>query len=144
MFLVAGLGNPGKLYEHTRHNVGFDVIDLLADKNDIEIKNSRFNGLIGKGSIGGKQVMLLKPLTYMNLSGECVMEVMNYYKLDISSLIVIYDDVDLELGKLRIRRGGSAGTHNGMKSVIYKLQKDIFCRIRVGIGQPDDKSNLIK
>lgn len=134
MKIIAGLGNPGKEYENTKHNVGFLTIDILAEKYDIKVNKIKFKGLVGEGMIGREKVMLVKPQTYMNLSGQCLREVMGFYKLDIEDLVVIYDDIDLPMGNLRIRKKGSAGTHNGMRSIIYDLQDDGFPRIRVGIG----------
>ena len=134
MYVIAGLGNPGKKYENTRHNMGFLVLDALADKCGIKVSRIRHKALTGEGRIGGEKVILVKPQTYMNLSGESLREVMNYYDVPIDHLIVIYDDLDLEVGSLRLRKKGSAGSHNGMKSVIYQLQDDGFPRIRVGIG----------
>ena len=115
MYIIAGLGNPTAQYRGTRHNVGFEVIDYLADKYNIDVTTKKFKGLIGTGAIEGQKVVLVKPQTFMNLSGECIQEVMNYYKTDISDLIVVYDDINLEPGQLRVRGKGSAGGHNGMK-----------------------------
>lgn len=135
MYIIVGLGNPGKQYEQTRHNMGFLTIDQLAEKHSISVTKLKNKALVGEGYFGTKKVMLVKPQTYMNLSGQAVREIMNYYKEDIENLIVIYDDIDLEPGKLRIRAKGSAGTHNGMRSIIYELQDDGFPRIRLGIGK---------
>lgn len=137
MFLIVGLGNPGKEYEDTRHNIGFKVIDNIAKEYNIEINRQKFKGVYGEGFINNKKVMLLKPTTYMNLSGESVREVVDFYNLENSKVIVIYDDISLEVGKLRIRDKGSAGGHNGIKSIIAHLGSDIFPRIKVGIGQPN-------
>ena len=134
MFIIAGLGNPGKKYENTRHNMGFLTIDLLAEEYDIKVDKLKFKSLVGEGRIAGQRVLLVKPQTYMNLSGESVQEVMHFYKLDPEELIVIYDDLDLEVGALRLRKFGSAGTHNGMRSVVQHLNSDRFPRIRLGIG----------
>ena len=134
MYVIAGLGNPGKKYEHTRHNMGFLVLDALASRLGVRVSKIKHKALIGEGNIAGEKVLLVKPQTYMNLSGESLREVMSYYKVPIENLIVIYDDLDLEVGTLRIRKKGSAGSHNGMKSVIYQLQDDSFPRVRVGIG----------
>ena len=133
MYVIAGLGNPGKQYENTKHNIGFMAIDYLADKHGIDINKIKFKGLYGEGKIAGEKVILLKPQTYMNLSGESIREIMNFYKLPPENLFVIYDDVDLEMGKIRIRKKGSAGSHNGMKSIIYQLANHDFPRFRVGI-----------
>ena len=142
MYVIAGLGNPGKKYENTRHNMGFITIDQLAEKHNIKVDKLKFKALVGEGRIAGQKVMLVKPQTYMNLSGESIREVMNFYKLEPENLIVIYDDIDIEAGTLRIRKFGSAGTHNGMKSVVYQLQSDRFSRIRLGIGS-QKKGDLV-
>ena len=134
MYIIVGLGNPGKKYELTRHNMGFLALDLLADKYGIKVDRLKFKALTGEGRIEGKKVLLVKPQTYMNLSGESVREVMNFYKEPIENLIVIYDDIDIPEGTLRIRTKGSAGTHNGMRNIVYLLGDDNFPRIRVGIG----------
>lgn len=141
MFLIVGLGNIGKQYEHTRHNVGFDIIDLVSDKYNISINREKFKGMYGEGSIASEKVILLKPSTYMNLSGESIREVVNFYKISNEQVIVLYDDISLEVGRLRIREKGSAGGHNGIKSIIANLGTDIFPRIKVGVGQP--KSELV-
>lgn len=137
MFLIVGLGNPGKEYENTRHNVGFQVIDNIAKEYNISINRQKFKGVYGEGFINGKKVIILKPTTYMNLSGESVREVVDFYNLRSDEIIVIYDDISLEIGKFRIRDKGSAGGHNGIKSIIAHLGGDVFPRIKVGIGQPD-------
>lgn len=142
MYVIAGLGNPGKKYENTRHNMGFITVDQLAEKHDIKVDKLKFKALVGEGRIAGQKVLLVKPQTYMNLSGESIREVMHFYKLEPENLIVIYDDIDIELGALRIRKFGSAGTHNGMKSVVYQLQSDRFPRIRIGIGS-QKKGDLV-
>lgn len=142
MKIIAGLGNPGRKYETTKHNVGFMTLDVLADKLGIDVGREKFRALIGEGRIGSEKVILVKPQTYMNLSGESIREIMSYYKLPAEDLIVIYDDVDIPLGTLRIRSKGSAGTHNGMRSVVYQLQDDGFPRVRVGIGS-DKEGNLV-
>ena len=134
MYVICGLGNPGKKYANTRHNMGFITIDQLAEKHDIKVDKVKFKALVGEGRIAGQKVLLVKPQTYMNLSGESVQEVMHFYKLDPEELIVIYDDLDLEVGALRLRKFGSAGTHNGMRSVVQHLNSDRFPRIRLGIG----------
>ena len=134
MHIIVGLGNPGKKYELTRHNMGFLALDLLAEKYGIKVDRLKFKALTGEGRIEGKKVILVKPQTYMNLSGESVREVVNFYKEPLENLIVIYDDIDIAEGTLRIRPRGSSGTHNGMRNVIYLLGDDDFPRIRVGIG----------
>ncbi len=142
MYVIAGLGNPGKKYENTRHNMGFITVDQLAIKHDIKVDKLKFKALVGEGRIADQKVLLVKPQTYMNLSGESIRQIMHFYKLDPEKLIVIYDDIDIELGALRIRKFGSAGTHNGMKSVVYQLQSDRFPRIRIGIGS-QKKGDLV-
>lgn len=135
LYIVVGLGNPGKEYEHTRHNVGFDVIDYLAEKLDIVLNKNKFDAIVGTGYVKDKKLMLMKPQTYMNLSGGSVAMACNFYKIPLNThLIVIYDDIDLPTGNIRIRKNGSAGGHNGMKSIISALRGDNFIRIRVGIG----------
>ena len=135
VFVIVGLGNPGKKYDMTRHNVGFEAIDRLAHKYQIKVNKIKYKALIGEGQIDGEKVLLVKPQTYMNLSGETVLSICNFYQIDPEKLIVIYDDVDTDAGKLRIRKKGSAGTHNGMRHIIMLLQKDDFPRIRIGIGR---------
>ncbi len=137
MFVIVGLGNPGKQYVGTRHNIGFEVIDYLAYKNNILLNKVKHKAIIGEGIINGNKAMLVKPQTFMNLSGRSVSEIFNFYKLDSQNLIVIYDDIDLDTGKIRIRPHGSSGTHNGMKSIIYDTQTDKFPRIRIGVGRPE-------
>lgn len=136
MYVIAGLGNPTAKYDKTRHNVGFDVIDVLAEKYNIKVTESRHRALCGTGLIHGEKVLLVKPLTFMNLSGESIGAILNYYKLDAASqLIVIYDDITLAPGKLRIRKKGSAGGHNGIKNIIAQTGTQEFMRIRVGVGE---------
>ncbi len=134
MKIIAGLGNPGKEYENTKHNAGFLTIDVLSEKYGIKVNKIKFKGLIGEGMIGTEKVILVKPQTYMNLSGQCIREIVSFYKIDMEDLVIIYDDIDLPMGNLRIRKKGSAGTHNGMRSIIYDLQDDGFPRVRIGIG----------
>ena len=135
MFIIAGLGNPTKQYEGTRHNVGFEVIDRISEKYNIDVDAKKHRALIGKGIIQGQKVILAKPQTYMNLSGESVRSLLDYYKVDEEhELIVIYDDIDLEPGQLRIRKQGSAGGHNGIKDIIRQLGTEKFLRIKVGVG----------
>ena len=141
MILIVGLGNPGKQYEKTRHNIGFDVIDYMANKYNIDVNREKFKGICGEGFIENKKVILLKPLTYMNLSGESIRESVNFYKLEDDEIIVVYDDISLDIGSLRIRENGSAGGHNGIKSIIQNLGGDKFPRVKVGVGQPKD--NLV-
>lgn len=137
MFLIVGLGNPGKEYENTRHNIGFKVIDNIASEYNIDINRQKFKGICGEGFIENQKVILLKPTTYMNLSGESIREVVDFYKLSNEEVIVIYDDISLNVGRLRIRDKGSAGGHNGIKSIIAHLGTDVFPRIKVGVGQPN-------
>ena len=135
MYLIVGLGNPGREYAGTRHNVGFDTIDFLAYKNDVKLNKLKFNAVFGEYNINSEKVLLFKPVTYMNLSGNAVIEAVRFYKIPVENIIVIYDDIDIGLGSLRIRPHGSSGTHNGMKSLIYQLQTENFKRIRIGIGK---------
>ena len=143
-YIIAGLGNPGRKYDGSRHNAGFDVIDELVDRFRISGPIRFGRSMIGKGVIGGKKVILVKPLTYMNLSGEAVREIVSYYKIDPADhLIVISDDIDLPVGHLRIRKKGSAGGHNGLKNIILHLGDDEFTRIRIGVGgKPDPDADL--
>lgn len=136
MYLIVGLGNPGAEYDGTRHNVGFSIIDLLSDKYNIDVNRVKFKGKVGEGKIAGEKVILLKPLTYMNLSGESIREVSAFYKIDIKNIIVLHDDISLDVGKIRIRPKGSAGGHNGLKSIILNLSSDEFIRFKIGVGQP--------
>ena len=143
MYLIVGLGNPEEEYANTRHNMGFDTINKLANKNNIEVNNNKFKGLYGTGIIEGKKVILLKPQTYMNLSGESIREIVDFYKIQTEDIILIYDDIDIDVGIIKIRKKGGPGTHNGMKSVIKHLGTGDFARVRVGIGSPQNKSDLI-
>ena len=136
MFIIAGLGNPTKEYEGTRHNVGFDVIDRLSEKYNIDVETKKHRALIGKGMIAGQKVILAKPQTYMNLSGESIRSLVDYYKIDPEEeLLVIYDDISLGTGQLRIRAKGSAGGHNGIKNIIAHLGSQVFPRIKIGVGE---------
>lgn len=135
MKIIAGLGNPGLKYAGTRHNVGFSVIDELAEKYNISLDAKKHKAVFGKGIMEGEKVILAMPQTYMNLSGESVRELLDYYKCSADDLIVIYDDIDLAVGKLRIREKGSAGGHNGMKNIISHIGNEAFVRIRVGVGE---------
>jgi len=137
MYLVVGLGNPGKEYAQTRHNVGFDVIDLMASEYNVLINRIKFKGVYGEVNIDGEKVILLKPSTYMNLSGESVREASSFYKIPNENIIIIYDDISLDVGKLRVRSKGSAGGHNGIKSILANLSSDVFPRIKIGVGKPD-------
>lgn len=140
MKLIVGLGNPGKEYENTRHNAGFMVLDEIASMQNTSFATSKWKGLVAKCNIKGENVLLLKPTTYMNLSGEAVYAVMNFYQIDKKDLLVIYDDKDTELGKLRLRAKGSAGGQNGMKNIIAHLHSEEFNRIRLGIGNNNGKN----
>ena len=136
MYIIAGLGNPGKEYENTRHNIGFDVIDRLAEEENIAVMESKHKALIGKGYVAGQKVILAKPQTFMNLSGESIREIVDYYKVDdTAELIVISDDISLDVGQLRIRKKGSAGGHNGLKNIIAHLGHEQFIRIKMGVGE---------
>ena len=136
MYLVAGLGNPGKQYEATRHNMGFDTIDYLIEEYKVPQGGVKFNAMYGKTMIGGEKVILMKPLSFMNLSGGPIRDMVNYFKIDPETeLIVIYDDIDLDPGQLRIRKQGSAGGHNGIKSIISHLGTQVFLRVKVGVGE---------
>lgn len=134
MYLIAGLGNPGKEYTGTRHNVGYEALECLADKWNVKLNKLKFNSVYGETSVNGEKVMLVKPVTYMNNSGVAIGEIMKFYKIPVENLIVIYDDIDISLGTLRIRPHGSAGTHNGMKSIVEHVGGN-FPRIRIGIGR---------
>ncbi len=140
--VIIGLGNPGSKYDNTKHNIGFDVIDYISHQYNISINKVKFKSIIGEGKIDGERVILVKPQTYMNLSGESVREIIEWYKLPVGNIIIIFDDIDLNMGKIRVRPKGSAGSHNGMKSVIYQIQDDNFPRIRIGIGRPPEGWDL--
>jgi PTH1 family peptidyl-tRNA hydrolase len=133
--IVVGLGNPGAQYLHTRHNAGFLAIDYICEKYNARVNKSAHKGLVGEATIGGKRVLLVKPQTFMNLSGECVRAVLDFYKISPDNLIIIYDDISLDVGRLRVRRDGSAGGHNGIKSILEHLGTKTFPRIKVGVGQ---------
>ena len=143
MFLIVGLGNPEEEYSHTRHNMGFDTVNKLAKQYDIEINKNKFKGLYGMGNIEGEKVIILKPQTYMNLSGESIKEAIDFYKIENKHLIIVYDDIDIKPGTIKLRKTGGPGTHNGMKSVIQNIQITEFPRVRVGIGMPEHKNDLI-
>ncbi|OUQ16226.1 aminoacyl-tRNA hydrolase [Lachnoclostridium sp. An14] len=142
MYLIVGLGNPTREYEHTRHNAGFDAVDMLADRLNISVKEKKHKGLCGKGMLGAEKVILLKPQTYMNLSGESVRAAADFYKIDHEHIIVMYDDIDLDVGKLRVRAKGSAGGHNGIKNIIAHLGTQEFPRVRIGVGAKPDRMDL--
>ena len=144
MYLIVGLGNPEPEYCFTRHNMGFDVLNKISEKYNIEINKSGFKAIYGTGTIENEKVVLCKPQTYMNLSGDSIIEIANFYKIPANNIIIIYDDIDLETGIIKIRKIGGPGGHNGMKSVIQRLQTEEFPRIRIGTGFCEDKSNLIE
>lgn len=143
MYLIVGLGNPEPEYSNTRHNMGFDVINKIAKKYDIELSRSNYNAIFGSGIIEGQKVILVKPQTFMNSSGEAVKKYVDFYKIPLENVLVIYDDMDTDIGKIRVRAKGNAGSHNGMKSMINELNSVAFPRIRVGIGRPKDEFDRI-
>jgi PTH1 family peptidyl-tRNA hydrolase len=143
MKLIVGLGNPGREYELTRHNIGFMAIDELAKRWNISLNEQKFKGVFGAGFVNGEKVILLKPLTYMNLSGESIRPLMDYYKIDVDDFVVMYDDLDISVGKLRLRMKGSAGGHNGVKSTISHLGTQEFQRIRMGIDRPKNGMKVV-
>ena len=139
-YYIVGLGNPGRKYERTRHNAGFDVVTILAQRLGISVRMHDYKARLGKGKIGDKSVLLVMPQTYMNNSGQSVKEMMRALGVGADKLIVVYDDMDLKIGSVRVKEKGSAGTHNGMKSIIFSLQTDEFVRVRVGIGKPEGET----
>lgn len=143
MYIIVGLGNPEPEYSNTRHNMGFDTINKIAKKYNIEFSKTNFKGIYGTGIIEGEKVILLKPQTFMNLSGESIKEIIDFYKLNTDNLIIIYDDIDIEPGIIKLRKIGGPGTHNGMKSVIKEIGTEKFPRVRIGIGKPEHKGDLI-
>ena len=144
MYLIVGLGNPEEEYSGTRHNMGFDTINKIWSKYNIKMVKSKFNGIYEKSNIEGQEVILLKPQTYMNLSGNSVREFANFYKIAVDNIIVIYDDMDIDASEIKIRKKGHAGSHNGMKSIVENLGTIEFPRIRVGIGKPMENEDKIK
>lgn len=142
-FLVVGLGNPGKEYELTRHNIGFIVLDNLADKAGIEISKTAHRGILGKGEYRDNNVYLFKPLTFMNKSGEALKEIKNFYKIPADQIIVVHDELDLQLGVIRSKFGGGTAGHNGLKSIVEKTGEKDFHRIRIGIGKPEHKTQVV-
>lgn len=142
MKIIVGLGNPGLQYVGTRHNVGFEVIDRLSEKLNIDMNQEKLKGVYGSGMLNGEKVILVKPMTYMNNSGECVGDLVRFYKVDPTDVIVISDDINLSVGSLRIREKGSAGGHNGLKSIIYHLHSEEFIRVRIGVGMKRAGQNL--
>lgn len=136
MYVFVGLGNPGIRYDSTRHNIGFEVIDHFSRLHHIPVRKIKHKALIGEGRIGDVPIVLVKPQTYMNLSGESLQSILRFYKIPLENLVVIYDDIDLDTGKIRIRQQGGAGTHNGMRSILSHLKSELFPRIRMGVGKP--------
>ncbi len=143
MYLIVGLGNPEPEYSKTRHNMGFDVVNKIVSKYEIELTRTKFNGIYGSGTIEGEKVILLKPQTFMNLSGQCIKPFVDFYKIPLENVLVIFDDMDVEVGSIKLRKKGGPGTHNGAKSVVYELASEDFPRIRVGIGRPVDEYDAI-
>lgn len=144
MYLIVGLGNPEEDYAGTRHNMGFDVINKLSKEYEISMNRTKFKGVYGTGVIANEKVMLLKPQTYMNLSGESIIQFKNFYKIENEKIIVILDDIQIKPGKIRIRKQGSPGTHNGLKSVIHSLKSEEIPRIRIGVGEPENEQDIIE
>lgn len=138
MYIVAGLGNPGSRYEMTRHNIGFHVMDYIAGELGVKIKKLKFKSLYGECIIGGERVLLVKPQTFMNNSGESIADFVSFFKIPVEKVIIISDDIALEAGRIRVRGKGSAGGHNGLKSIIYHLNSDMFARVRIGVGAPEN------
>lgn len=141
-FLIAGLGNPGIRYRKTRHNMGFMAIDYVSEKFSVKVKKLRCRALTGEFNMDGAKIILAKPQTYMNASGESIRDLLEYYKLSPENLVIIYDDMDIPLGKVRIRKKGGSGTHNGMKSILYNLQTEEFARIRIGISANNEENTI--
>lgn len=142
MYIVIGLGNPGKDYTNTRHNIGFNVIDYLAEKNNIKLNKIKFKSVFGEGFIGREKVLLCKPQTYMNNSGIAVREIVDFYKVDLENLIVVVDDIDIDFASIRVKQRGSAGSHNGLKSIIYHMLRDDIPRVKIGIGKKHPNQDL--
>lgn len=142
MYLIVGLGNPGKEYERTRHNIGFETIDLLAKEYNIELNKLKFKAIYGEGRIAGKKVYLMKPTTYMNNSGEAVRAFADYYKIDSENILVVADDIDIPFASIRIKKNGSGGSHNGLKSIVKTLGSKDFPRLKIGIGQKHENQDL--
>jgi len=143
MYLIVGLGNPEEEYSKTRHNMGFNTINKLSEEYNIKVNKNKFDALCGEGMIEKEKVILVKPQTYMNLSGKSIIQIVNFYKIDMNNVIIIYDDIDVEKSEIKIRKKGGAGSHNGMKSVIEELKSEDFIRVRVGIGKPVYKDDMI-
>lgn len=142
MKLIVGLGNPGKKYEHTRHNMGFDALDLFAELAQIDVDKEVFHGLLGRGEVFDEDVLLFKPLTFMNLSGTAVREIVSYFKIPLEDVVVIFDDMALQPGRIRLRNSGSSGGHKGMQNIIEQLNSEDIKRIRIGIGEPEGHDNI--
>lgn len=142
MYVVVGLGNPGKDYTNTRHNIGFNTVDLIGKRNNINLNKIKFNSIYGEGNIGGEKILLVKPQTYMNNSGTSVRDICQYYKIPIENIIVVVDDIDIDFSSVKLRAKGSAGSHNGLKSIINHIQRDDFPRVKVGIGKKYEKQDL--
>ena len=143
MYLIVGLGNPENEYARTRHNMGFDTVNIIANKYKIEMNRIKFNSIYGSGTINNEKVILVKPQTYMNLSGTAIREFANFYKLEKEDIIIVYDDMDIGKGMMKIRKKGGPGNHNGMKSVVQQLGTEEFSRVRIGIGTPEHKNDII-
>ncbi len=143
MYLIVGLGNPEPEYSRTRHNMGFDVINKISEEQEIELSRTKFNGIYGSGIIEEQKVILVKPQTFMNLSGQCIKPFIDFYKIPVENVLVIYDDMDVDIGTIKIRKKGGPGTHNGAKSVVHELVSEDFPRIRVGIGRPTSEYEAI-
>ena len=143
MWIVAGLGNPGRQYMYTWHNMGYLAVDMLCEKHGISLDKDKFKGMYGKGKIAGEDVIVIKPVTFMNLSGECLIEASRFFKVDPAHIIVVYDDIDIKKGTIRVRPKGSAGTHNGMKSIIQHLGTENFPRVRIGTGPVPEHFDLV-
>ena len=144
MYLIVGLGNPEEDYSNTRHNMGFNVINKLSEKYEIEVNKKKFDGLFGTGMIENEKILLLKPQTFMNLSGKSIKQCIDFYKIESDNIIIIYDDIDIKPGEIKLRKQGGPGSHNGMKSVIEEINTKEFPRVRIGIGCPEDKTDLIE
>ena len=143
MKLIVGLGNPGGKYEDTRHNVGFSVVDAVAQRANIAVSSTRFGGEFGQGTVRRQKAAILKPQTYMNCSGDSVAPAARFYKVEGDDLIVVHDDIDLPLGRLQVRRGGGTGGHHGLESIVERLGNEDFIRVRIGIGKPDLKEKVV-
>lgn len=143
MYLIIGLGNPEPEYSKTRHNMGFDTVNKIANKYKIDMNRTKFNAIYGSGIVEGEKVVLVKPQTFMNLSGQAVREFVNFYKVEKDNLIIIYDDMDIEKGTMKIRKKGGPGNHNGMKSIVQEIASTDFPRVRIGIGTPEHQNDAV-